>query len=263
MDFMKLLREEKERLRGEKVIETKKKEGEDVVMSKIRCLDDEVMEKTLSTGFLDAKRTCEFVKDRVKDRKEDLMYVNEMLTADEEAELMIHIDSGKWIRLKRRRLQQFGGTPGKRKEKLPNFLQHISETLVKLGLFPREFTPNHVLINEYVSGQGIMPHKDGPLYYPNVVILSLLGPCRFDFFRNSVPRRDDEPHDSLLVSPRSLLRFRDCKYTDCWHGIKASVSDIIKSHTRERGDYSVGDVIPRGSRRVSLTFRHVFSRETS
>ena len=258
MDFVKLLREERERLRGGGTVIEKKKE--DVVeVSKERCLDDEVGEKKLSTGFLDAKRTRELVKES----KEDLMYVKEMLTSDEEAELMMHIDSGKWIRLKRRRLQQYGGTPGKTKEKLPHFLQHVSETLVKLGLFPHEFTPNHVLINEYIPGQGIMPHKDGPLYYPNVVILSLLGPCRFDFFRNSVPRRDDEPHDSLLVSPRSLLRFRDSKYKDCWHGIKASVSDTIKSHTRERGDFSVGDVIPRGTRRVSLTFRHVFSPESN
>lgn len=250
MDFFKLLSEERERLRGGggSVKKEKKRVEEEVV---------EVVEREdLAETFLDVKRTQGLVKGG---NENDLMYVKEILTTDEENELMMHIDTRKWIQLKRRRLQQYGGTPGETTEKLPQFLMHISKTLVKLGLFSDKFSPNHVLINEYASGQGIMPHKDGPLYYPNVVILSLLGPCRFDFFRNNVPRKDDEPHDSILVSPRSLLRFRKSKYKDCWHGIKASVSDTIKSHTRERGEYSAGDVIPRGIRRVSLTFRHVLS----
>lgn len=31
--------------------------------------------------------------------------------------------------------------------------------------------PNHVLVNAYQPGQGIMPHEDGPLYHPAVAIL--------------------------------------------------------------------------------------------
>ena len=34
-------------------------------------------------------------------------------------------------------------------------------------------TPNHVILNKYRPGDGIMPHKDGPAYYPLVCILSL------------------------------------------------------------------------------------------
>ena len=32
---------------------------------------------------------------------------------------------------------------------------------------------NHVLVNEYRAGEGIMPHQDGPLYTPAVAIASL------------------------------------------------------------------------------------------
>ena len=28
--------------------------------------------------------------------------------------------------------------------------------------------PNHVLVNEYLPGQGIMPHTDGPLFHPTI-----------------------------------------------------------------------------------------------
>lgn len=37
---------------------------------------------------------------------------------------------------------------------------------------------NHVLINEYRPGEGIMAHQDGPLYTSAVAILSLVGTPR-------------------------------------------------------------------------------------
>lgn len=41
------------------------------------------------------------------------------------------------------------------------------------GVFPASLPPNHILLNEYRDGQGISPHKDGPLYHPLVAVLSL------------------------------------------------------------------------------------------
>ena len=32
--------------------------------------------------------------------------------------------------------------------------------------------PNHVLVNEYLPGQGIMPHTDGPLFHPTIATVS-------------------------------------------------------------------------------------------
>jgi alkylated DNA repair protein alkB family protein 6 len=42
--------------------------------------------------------------------------------------------------------------------------------------------PNHVLINEYLPGQGIMAHKDGPAYYPVVCTVSLGAPLCLDIY---------------------------------------------------------------------------------
>ena len=39
--------------------------------------------------------------------------------------------------------------------------------------FPENNRPNHVLVNEYLPGQGIMPHTDGPAFFPMVSTVSL------------------------------------------------------------------------------------------
>ena len=33
--------------------------------------------------------------------------------------------------------------------------------------------PNHVLLNEYLPGQGIMPHLDGNLFFPTITTINL------------------------------------------------------------------------------------------
>ncbi len=42
---------------------------------------------------------------------------------------------------------------------LPDFLASIGNKMAKNGLF-EGVPPNHVLINEYQPGGGIMPHED-------------------------------------------------------------------------------------------------------
>ena len=48
-------------------------------------------------------------------------------------------------------------------------------------MFSKATPPNHVLLNEYQPGEGIMAHKDGPLYLNWVVIISLGSNSGFDF----------------------------------------------------------------------------------
>ncbi|KAG8633614.1 hypothetical protein MANES_18G121700v8 [Manihot esculenta] len=116
------------------------------------------------------------------------------------------------------------------------------------GLFPSAI--NHVLINEYLPDQGIMPHQDGPAYFPVVAILSLGSPVVMDFIPHSrlrtctdtwdnndvksegsgeepseieTDKRMDNHHPfSVLLMPRSLLIFKDNAYSDYLHGIKDS-----------------------------------------
>eukprot|EP00903_Cladosiphon_okamuranus_P016542 g15260.t1 len=90
-----------------------------------------------------------------------------------------------WKELYKRRLQIHGGTPhpsGMVEEELPPFLRELCDALVEAGVFPESSPPNHVLLNEYSSGQGIGPHKDGPLYEGRVAILSLGKEASLDFW---------------------------------------------------------------------------------
>ena len=39
--------------------------------------------------------------------------------------------------------------------------------------FPENSPANHVLLNEYTPGQGIMPHVDGNLFFPTITTVNL------------------------------------------------------------------------------------------
>uniref|UniRef100_A0A7S3RTL6 Alpha-ketoglutarate-dependent dioxygenase AlkB-like domain-containing protein n=1 Tax=Emiliania huxleyi TaxID=2903 RepID=A0A7S3RTL6_EMIHU len=110
-----------------------------------------------------------------------IAHIAEWCSAEEE-EAMLRCTDGapahRWTRLRGRRLQSLGGTPsssdgGMTREPLPSWVQSVCDELVRCGVFPHDQPPNHVLLNEYRPGQGIDPHKDGPLYAPRVAILSL------------------------------------------------------------------------------------------
>ncbi len=73
---------------------------------------------------------------------------------------MYGVGSGvKWTMVKGRRLQNWGGFPhpkGMVQEPLPNWLKAVGERMRKeVGVFDG-LAPNHVLINEYTPGGGIM-----------------------------------------------------------------------------------------------------------
>mmetsp|Transcript_2484 Transcript_2484/g.5433 ORF Transcript_2484/g.5433 Transcript_2484/m.5433 type:complete len:353 (+) Transcript_2484:22-1080(+) len=61
----------------------------------------------------------------------------------------------------------------KSSQPLPPPLEEIARELVKQNIFPSSSPPNHVLLNEYQPGQGILPHTDGPLYHDRTATLSL------------------------------------------------------------------------------------------
>ncbi|POM73156.1 Alkylated DNA repair protein alkB, partial [Phytophthora palmivora] len=100
-------------------------------------------------------------------------YIPNWITQDEEDAILERVyavpdDNELWVKLKHRRLQMWGGevkAPFDPKP-LPEWLKQISQTLVDVGIFSEEKTPNHALINEYSVGDCIMPHEDGPAYFP-------------------------------------------------------------------------------------------------
>ncbi|KAL4419683.1 hypothetical protein ABPG75_006781 [Micractinium tetrahymenae] len=222
-----------------------------------------------------------------------LYYIPEAIGAEEEQRLLreIHASKQAWKVVSGRRLQNLGGIVHKKglvAAPLPSWLQPLLARLAgETGIWGGEpgapLLPNHVLINAYQPGEGIMPHTDGPLYHPAVAILSLGNPAVVRFARKrtedaataaaeeaataAVPAEGAPPHHQLagqLVAsvacmPRSLLIFRDEAYSGCLHGIlEAQVESIDGSVVNAAAaGLVVGQGLLRSSERISLTVRRV------
>ncbi|KAJ8045292.1 Alpha-ketoglutarate-dependent dioxygenase alkB-like 6 [Holothuria leucospilota] len=149
-------------------------------------------------------------------------------------------------------------------EKLPQWLEIYANKIAKLGVF-EERVPNHVLVNEYKPQQGIMPHEDGPLFYPVVTTINLGSHSVLQFYQHSSKQDGDsqsenhsEPIFTLLLKPRSLLILKDSVYTSYLHGIAECVEDTVDDNVANLSstENKVGEVLTRGVR-ISLTIRFV------
>ncbi|XP_051142430.1 uncharacterized protein LOC127259266 [Andrographis paniculata] len=202
-------------------------------------------------SFMEEGRLTGSLKDYVVGSVPTVYYIPEYITATEEEQLLNNIyraPISKWKTLKNRRLQNWGGVvheKGLLPQDLPRWLKEVTQRICEeSNLFPKAI--NHVLINEYLPDQGIMPHQDGPAYVPVVAILSLGSPVVMDFaphpsFENakevSENSRDNStkvehiemssgkklskhPPFSVVLMPRSLLIFKDTVYSDYLHGIQ-------------------------------------------
>ncbi|XP_028398823.1 alpha-ketoglutarate-dependent dioxygenase alkB homolog 6-like isoform X2 [Dendronephthya gigantea] len=165
-------------------------------------------------------------------------------------------------------------TGGMIPEKLPSWLSCHAEKLASLGVFGNHI-PNHVLVNEYTSGQGIMPHVDGPLFYPVVTTINLKSHTLLDFYHpvdekspNETDKNDQQDNSSLeerhfmslLLEPRSLNILTEEMYTKYLHGIDERNVDILDDKIINLDSCSSinenNRSVSRGTR-VSLTIRYV------
>jgi alkylated DNA repair protein alkB family protein 6 len=174
---------------------------------------------------------------------------------DEREESVKH--NGKWTRLKhaRRKVALFDGTICD----LPLILQRLSNTLVAIGAFSSTRPPNHVLINEYQPGEGIMPHTDGPAYENRTATISLGGS---DVIFKLWPRK--QLNDAVTLQTESSLQQVDPSLEVILHGHGSLVlftDDAYLYHCHEISEgvleertCSSGVLVKRGYR-VSLTFR--------
>lgn len=189
----------------------------------------------------------------------------------------------RWTHLSHRRLQTWPSSLTKSntllESPLPRWLISpvIEPRLRNLGIFndAPHGAPNHVLVNEYHPGQGIMPHEDGAAYYPLVATVSLGAPIVLDVYtKTSRDERDDEkvnrdadhtrkPRYRILQERRSLLITRADLYTDYLHGIAETTRDEdLSADTicnwdllREKELYHAGWY--KRETRTSLTYRDV------
>ena len=189
-----------------------------------------------------------------------IYYIPNFITEKQEEFLLKCVDSApslKWTQLSNRRLQNWGGKPeskGMLAEPIPSWLESIMSEVSPMFT---NVTPNHVLVNEYLPGQGIMPHEDGPLFHPVVTTVSLGSHTVLDFY--SLPSDHSQSLEeryikSILVDRKSLLVVKNSAYTHHMHGIKEISTDEKNPDTLMW--ISPSSTLPR-TRRVSLTIRNV------
>ncbi|PWY73932.1 hypothetical protein BO83DRAFT_437004 [Aspergillus eucalypticola CBS 122712] len=216
---------------------------------------------------------------RIKSLPDDGFYIADFISEDEEEFLLRKITTAplpRWTHLAHRRLQSWPSALTKSNalisSPLPSWLVSpiITPRFDSLGLFadaPHR-APNHVLVNEYRPGQGIMPHEDGAAYYPLVATVSLGAPIVLDLYEkcedgdgNGHGRR---PVYRILQERRSLLVTTKSIYTDFLHGIaETSRDEGLGAESicnwdllREPDRYECGCL--ERETRISLTYRDVF-----
>jgi alkylated DNA repair protein alkB family protein 6 len=161
-----------------------------------------------------------------------------------------------------------GGAPhpdGLVKAPLPHYVRQLKQILKQSGLEVGDFVSldedssyNQVLLNEYNDGKGISFHKDGALYHPVALVLSLVSPAVIEFIPQKPERGIDFASQcQVLLEKNSLLIFTDEAYTNLYHGIRDQQQDEILETclNRKIANVQIGDVIKRGDKRVSLTIR--------
>ncbi|MCZ7579750.1 MAG: alpha-ketoglutarate-dependent dioxygenase AlkB [Fimbriimonadaceae bacterium] len=170
------------------------------------------------------------------------------ISAEEECELVSQVDGGIWSNDLSRRVQHYGYRydyrkrvvdPSMRLGSLPYWLQLLALRLHEDGIFAQ--TPDQVIVNEYMPGQGIAAHVDcEPCFGSVIASLSLCAPVPMVFGS----RRTHEVAE-VDLPPRSLLVLSGEGRYEWTHAILARKTDAIDGESRER------------ARRVSLTFRTV------
>ena len=203
-------------------------------------------------------------------------YVPNFISEEEQRSILteLHqIPRNKWTMLSHRRLLSLPSTlTGQNKNTLlaaplPKFLDNLVLTRFKdMRIFEESphHEPNHVLVNEYQPGEGIMPHTDGPAYHPTTATVSLGSHSVLEVYKKAEnEERESSPTWCILQEPRSLLVTTKDMYKDTLHGISEMTVDDHLGPERIANWDLLGDktAFETGTAerqtRVSLTYRDV------
>lgn len=176
-----------------------------------------------------------------------LTYISDFITSTEHDCLLSQIDQQPWLMDLKRRVQHYGYKYDYKARAidnnaylgpLPDWISSTCKKLHDTGIFLS--TPDQVIVNEYLPGQGISAHIDCiPCFADTVASLSLGSSCIMEF---SNPKTGEKK--SIVLEYRSLIVLSGSARYKWQHAIPVRKSDIINGIKTER------------ARRVSLTFRN-------
>jgi alkylated DNA repair dioxygenase AlkB len=163
-----------------------------------------------------------------------------------EKQLLNEIDNQTWIVDYLRRLQYYGYRNELDKPydlipfpiPMPPLIYQLSLELVEQKILLHQ--PDQVIINEYVPGEGIKPHKDRAYYENQICGVNLGSGCIMRFIKGK-----NEQVIDIEIPRRSLYVMQDDARKKWKHAIPPRKKDNIDGTVQHR------------ERRVSITYRKV------
>lgn len=190
-------------------------------------------------------------KDKTMEQIEGLTYLEAYLSQQEADALWAAVYAEAWLGDLKRRVQHYGYKydykarnidASMRIGNLPDWVAPLCQRLVKDGYFSE--TPDQLIVNEYLPGQGISPHIDCvPCFGDTIVSVSLGTSYQMDFSNPNTKQKVP-----VFLAANSAVVLQKAARYEWTHGIVARKSDLEGNTRKERGT------------RVSLTFRKVLLR---
>jgi alkylated DNA repair dioxygenase AlkB len=164
--------------------------------------------------------------------------------------LLDEIDGQTWIVDYLRRLQYYGYRNELEKPynlvsfpvEMPPLMRELSAELMEKGVI--KLMPDQVIINEYIPGEGIKPHKDRAYYENQICGVNLGSGCIMRFIRGEYEEVVD-----IEVPRRSVYVMQDDARKKWKHAIPPRKKDKIYGNLKHR------------ERRVSITYRKVKQKQ--
>ncbi len=177
-----------------------------------------------------------------------LQYIPNFIDSKEESGLVEAVQNEHWLADIRRRVQHYGYKYDYKARAidysmylgpLPSWTNSICRRLVERNYLQQ--SPDQMIVNEYLPGQGIANHVDcEPCFGETIISISLCSSCMMDFVNVRSKKKIE-----VFLQPRSLVVINgDARHL--WsHGIPARKSDFFNDTRFER------------QTRISITFRNV------
>lgn len=173
-----------------------------------------------------------------------LTYIQNFISREEEISLLDSINKETWLSDLKRRVQHYGYKYDYKKRnidnsmylgELPSWTNFVTDRMSSLNLIDK--TPDQLIVNEYLVGQGISNHIDcEPCFGDTIISVSLGSSCIMNF-------KNENQTVEVFLEPCSIVILKDDARFKWSHGIASRKKDKWNNNIYNRDT------------RISLTFR--------